>query len=442
MRAKASVLPTDRGRGAGRGKRPTPRSRPRWSPVRAGLLLTLALALAPAGCQCKDENPLWDPPEEHPSWTYDAPFYYRPSEELAAVERTGPDIPVYYPACRRFFIKHAGGYQLPGVPRVGVWFSADAGRNWRRAGYFGVEQTHLLFHADADGPYWIRFVGPGQGIYEAPPGMPHRIYVVDTTPPEIELSVDRAPGSEEEGDERARRTFRVGERAVVRWRVRDANLLPDSVRLATAFAGFPDNVPWTILPAPLPATGTVLVPIPPEASARPGQDGGGMRFRLQARDKAGNLGMAFSEVLYAAPPAPTTQWVAPPPGQWTPATQPTPAPAERPGWPEAGALLRGRARRLLAWLPEEVAKHDRVLLEFSSNGGRSWRIVAEDLRPDRPVEWTVPAVNSKLCRLRIVAPRDDGGRVMLAVSRPFTVHTAPPAAILGPEPVPPNPSAQ
>ena len=395
-----------------------------------------ALVLVLTGCQVQDENPKWDPQQEYPSWAYDAPFYYRPSEDTPVAETIGAGIPVYYPSQRQYFVKHSSGYQVPGEPRMTVWFSDDQGQHWQRAGHFGVEQTHFLFQAGHDGPYWIRFVGAGQGMVEAPPGSPHRVYVVDTRGPEILLSVDPPPVTVDDKGRQVCRTYQVGEAVSVRWDVRDANLLEDSVHLATTFARFPDNVIWSKFPINLSASGQVKVPIPPEASGPEGK-GSGIRFRIQARDKAGNVGVSFSDVLQVAPAPTTTERVVVRPVEpWELVAQTEGVPGDRPGWPDRGALIRGGSSRILQWLPTGVDKHEHVALQFSANNGRSWRTVAEKLEEGRPVKWTVPQVNSRMCRLRILAIKGPEHKLMLAHSMPFTVHTAPPAVELGPKAIP------
>jgi len=398
----------------------------------------LALAFVLTGCKLGDENPQWDPRQEYPAWAYDAPFYYRPSEDPPAAETAGEAVPIHYTNGRRYFIKHSAGYQVPGVPRLEVWFSADEGRRWERAGYFGVEQTHFLFEAEADGAYWVRFVGPGQGTAAALPGSPHRIYVVDTQPPRIALMVDPPPVTEDEHGRQVRRTYQVGQKVLLCWNASDANLAEDGARLATTFASFPDNLIWAEYPPSLPAAGNIEVPIPAEAAGADGK-GAGIRFRLQARDKAGNVNVAFSDVLTVGPspePLPVR-----PVEPWQLTARRLPTPGERPGWPDRGALIRGGSSRVLSWFPPEVDKYKHVVLQFSANNGRSWRTVGEKLQVARPVKWTVPEVNSKLCQLRVMAVVGPEEKVMLAQTPPFTVHTAPPQVILGPEKLLPESSA-
>lgn len=405
--------------------------------MRATIALTVTVAVL-AGCQLSDENPNWAPKQDYPSWAYDAPFYYKPSEDLSVSESVGEGIPVYYSDNRSFFVRHASGSTLTGAPRMALWYSDDSGRLWQRAGYFGVEQTHFLFQADKDGQFWVRFVGPERDIVQAPPGQPHRIYVVDTAGPQIELFVDPPPYEEDEHGNRVSHIYAVGETVIVRWRVRDANLEKDSIRLATTFASFPDNVTWSRFPVELLPVGTIRAPIPPEA-AGPEQRTGGLRFRMEARDKAGNLTFAFTDVLRVAgggrPVEPVTTRPTTP---WEQIVQEQGTPSKKRGWPDLGSIIRGGTSRTLAWLPDDVAKHENVVLEFSANNGRSWRTVAENLQVDKSVKWTVPQVNSKLCRLRVLAIEGPMEKIMLAQTQFFTVHTLPPATIMGPKKVSPK----
>jgi len=382
---------------------------------RLTLWSAIAVAVWAVGCTQSDKNPDWNPRAEYPPWAYDAPFYYRPTEDLKALETVADNIGVYYTRNEYFFVRHPTGYQVPGVPRVAVWYSRTQGRHWRRWGYFGVEQSHFLCKAEADGRHWIRFVGPDQGICEVPPGQPHRIYVVDTKPPKTALTV--TPPAFEDGQKQVPHVYQVGERVVLQWTVTDANLASGTVKLGTCFAKFPHNLVWRRFPQALPATGKMNVDIPPEAVLD-----GGLRFRIEATDKAGNTSAAFTPILrvrgaIAALSASARLPVAP--GETE----------AKPGWPMPGSFIRGRTSRVLKWMPQAAARYKALKLQFSPNDGRSWRTVASGFRPGQSVKWTVPNVTSKNCRLRIVAtvPADkpDGEpRVfMLASSQRFTVDT-------------------
>ena len=473
--------------------------------------LVLAAGVICTGCVQSDENPHWSPQADYPEWTYDAPFYYRPSQELQVAEIIGQGIPIYYVNSPYFFVVHPGGYQVIGEPRVAVWHSEQDGKEWRRAGFYGVEQTHFLFRAEHDGPHWIRFVGPGQGNSKVPPGTPHRIYVVDTARPGIELAIDPPPWMDEEQKEP--RFYEVGQLVTLRWKVSELHLAKDSIRLGTCFAEFPNNLIWSQFPMALESEGEIRVEIPAEATAD-----GGMRFRMEAADKAGNVGMAMTEVLQIRGrpvdprPWPTTQPTVrpvaarppdglPPRGDTTnPVTivQPMPpggfrsAPVKAPdadvsavapsatlppkggntneesrriiqtatrpavprpvgpddliqqthgtpgcrlGWPLPGALLRGRTRRTIDWMPDGASNLRNLELQFTGDNARSWDVVASGFEPHRSVRWSVPPINSKNCRIRLVGTDPTGQRVQVAMSQRFTVQTPEEAIILDVQPL-------
>ena len=389
--------------------------------MRAMSLLTAVLVLV-AGCTQVDENPKFNPQAEMPSWTYDAPFYYRPSDDLPTLETVGEGIGVYYTHEQSFFIPHPGNCQLNGVPRIGVWFSTDQGNTWQKAGYYGVEQTHFSFLAEHDGTYWIRFVGPGQGVAECPPGVPHRIYVVDRQPPTIVLSVSPSPWENEK--EKIARVYSVGQNVTLYWGVSDANLDPNTISMSICFADFPQNVIWSKLPETLKDSDSLTIEIPPEAVRD-----GGLRFRLEAKDKAGNIGVGMTDVLHASSEAAQPA---------APAAQPAPSPFERttgagpqqrPGWPSRGQVLVAGTAQELAWLPPTAGEYGDLELQFSSNDGRTWQSVATGLKPGQTVTWTVPQAAGDACRLRIIAITQTatGGKseVTLAMTELFTVAGEP-----------------
>ncbi|MDY6913843.1 MAG: hypothetical protein SVT52_05245 [Planctomycetota bacterium] len=390
------------------------------------LVLTVALV---SGCTLVDENPNWNPKADYPAWTYDAPFYYRPTEDLKVVETVGSGIPVYYSRSEYFFIRHPGGSQVVGGPRVAVWSSPSRGEQWEKAGYFGVEQSYFMFKAEADGQQWVRFVGPGQGVSEVPPGMPHRVYVVDTHPPVIDVTVTPPPWKDKEKKEPY--IYKVGEMIKICWTVTDVNLAPGKVRLGTCFAKFPHNLVWSRFPKALPPADEMEVEIPPEAVRD-----GGLRFRVEATDKANNVGHGLTEVLQIAGqtnqgPAPTVRPVGP--HQLIQQTAGTPG--KKLGWPAAGELIRGGTSRVLGWMPKSAKKYETVELHFTANNGLSWRAIAVGLKPGLKVKWSVPAVSSKNCRLRIVGVPKTGEKLMLVMTRSFTVDTVMPPAVTGPEPI-------
>lgn len=287
--------------------------------ITLGLFLVTAMILA--GCTSSDENPDWQPREEYPAWAYDAPFYYQPAEELQPQEKVGNNIPIYYVREKLVFVRHPnlpadwrtsppasyGKRKLPKgknkaafmknlwkqalSPYIEVWFSQDAGQHWKRAGYFGQEQSHFLFDSGGDGTFWVRFVGAGQSPAEVPPGQPHEIFVIDTHAPNIEVSVSPSPWEDDE--KTIPHIYQIGETVTVSWSVTDMCLASDSVKLSTAFARFPHNLVWSEYEKSLPAFSSMKVKIPAEASHQ-----SGLRFRIIAKDRAGNIGLGMSEIMH------------------------------------------------------------------------------------------------------------------------------------------------
>ncbi len=384
--------------------------------MRGCLLFVLSVVLL-AGCTQVDENPDWNPKVDYPGWAYDAPFYYRPTEELKPLENVGQDIGVYYTRNEYFFIRHPGGSQVDGAPRVAVWCSDNAGEKWSKSGYFGVEQSHFLFKATGDGKYWIRFVGPGQGVSEVPPGMPHRIYVVDTQPPGVQVTV--TPGPWKDKDKTIPRIYKAGEQVTVHWSVGDVNLAEGTVRLGVCFARFPNNLIWSRFPDALPPVGSMKVEIPPEAVRE-----GGLRFRIEGVDKSGNVGMGLSQVLRVARSGKDgPQLAVRPVGKFEPVPPVSELRDKKKGWPESGRLLRGGTTQVLEWMPPAAEKYDTIEMHFSSTDGRIWRTLASGLKYGRKLKWTVPRVTAKHCRLRIVAIEENGIQTPLAISPAFVVDT-------------------
>ncbi len=302
------------------------------------------ILLAFCGCQSQDENPDWDPSTRYPDWTYDKPVYVEPAVPPQPYETVGQGVPVYYTRSETFFPEHPKGAQEDVRPRTAVWFSDDGGNCWRKNGYFGVGQKFYTFVSDQDGQYWIRFVGPNMGAAEVPPGQPHQIHVVDTIVPQIELQLDPPPYecvsnscSGEESVQPAQQPsecnstcrqkelrphiYRVGDKVMVHWTITDVNLELASIELSTCFARFPHNLVWSRFQGVLPSCGSMEVLIPEEATEQ-----SGMRFRMIAHDKAGNIGLGMSEILQVEPKATRVSTVvaqeAPP--------RPPPAPAKKP----------------------------------------------------------------------------------------------------------------
>ena len=390
-----------------------------------GKIAWLCIAAATiAGCQQVDENPHWNPKAEYPPWTYDAPFYYRPSAEAQPVESVGKGIDVFYSRNGHFFAQHPGGAQLTGSPRVAVWFSIDEGKNWELAGHFGVEQTHFLFLAEQDGRHWVRFVGPGQqNTAKGPVPLPHRIYVVDRKAPEIAIAVKPSPWDDKE--KKVPHIYKVGDDVSIGWAVRDINLKPKSIRLESCIGKVPFQLAWGRFRGALPPTGRRIIKIPPDAARD-----GSIRFRIEAEDKAGNVAAVMTTGLHVkASGKPTTQPATRPAGDFTADAPHKPA---RPGWPQAGSLLRSGDTIKLEWMPEVAKDYKKVVLQVTTNDKLSWKTVAKDLKLGTPATWTVPQDASRFCRVRLVATDGDGQMTLLAQSGMFRIAAVGKPTKIGP----------
>jgi hypothetical protein len=392
--------------------------------------LCISAALV-TGCKQVDQNPQWNPAADYPPWTYDAPFYYRPSAEAQPVESVGKGIDVYYSRSGHFFARHPGGSQLTGAARIAVWFSTDEGKNWETAGHFGIEQTHFLFMAEKDARHWVRFVGPGQEkTAKGPVPLPHRIYVVDRKTPEIAIAVRPAPWTDKE--KTVPYIYKVGQEVTVGWAVRDINLKPDSVRLESCIGKVPFQLAWGRFRGALQPTGSRVIKIPPPAAQE-----GSIRFRIEAEDKAGNVSAVMTTALHVkrsdkATAQPTMQ----PAGDFTADAPHKPA---RPGWPDAGSLIRNETKQTLGWMPEIAKDYKNISLQISTNNKLTWKTVAKGLKAGTPVAWTTPEESSRFCRLRIVATDADGQLTLLAQSGLFRLSSPRKPTKIGPADVEKDP---
>jgi len=392
--------------------------------IHKGAWLCIAAAVI-AGCQQVDENPHWAPAADYPAWTYDAPFYYRPSAEDEPVESVGKGIDVYYCNNDHFFARHPGGSQLTGTARVAVWFSTDEGRNWELGGHFGVEQTHFLFQAKQDGRHWVRFVGPGQQkVAKGPVPLPHRIYVVDRKAPEIAIAVRPSPWRDEE--KRVPRIYNVGDDVSIGWGVRDVNLKTDSVRLESCIGDVPFQLAWGRFRGALKPVGRRVIKIPPEAARE-----GSIRFRIEAEDKAGNVAAVMTAPLRVKRSGKSTdpQPAARPAGDFL---ADAPFKPRRPGWPDAGSLLRCCTKQRLEWMPKVANDYNNIVLQITTNNGLSWTTVAKNVTYGTPVIWSAPERTSRFCRVRLMATDGDGQKILLAQSGMFRLATPAKPTKIGP----------
>ena len=225
------------------------------------------------------------PAKTYPEWAYDAPSYTRPVDEPKAEPKSRAKDPDHYFTSKPVIMVHQPeGYVAEEIPRVAVWYTRDNGHQWKKAGYFGRSATYFPLQVKKEGDYGIRFVGPGQeAAMEAPPN-PVCVHHVDMTPPKVALSID---------PEQA--WYTLGQRVTVNWTATDPHLeaMPARVSVITDWAS--DQARPIEIAREQPEAGSVDYTIPTNLM------GDGFRIRVDAIDRAGNIGMAYSQTLQIEP---------------------------------------------------------------------------------------------------------------------------------------------
>lgn len=241
----------------------------------------------PAPFEVEDRSPRadadapFDPPNMYPGWAYDSEAYMKPAAPLTPEPRVKKGDPLHYFTNKKLvMIRQPAGYTPEEVPRVAIWWTDNNGFHWHKAGYFGREQGFFPFEVEEDGDYGIRFVGPGQPPALRTPAYPERVYHVDTTPPEVEVVIEPEQS-----------WYHVGETVTISWRAEDYHLIeyPASIRMLMDFTA--DEPKVVELQRELADEGSIAYEIPPEALDHE------IRFRVDAPDRAGNLGIVHSYAL-------------------------------------------------------------------------------------------------------------------------------------------------
>lgn len=223
----------------------------------------------------------FEPAKTYPEWAYDAPSYTRPVDEPKAQPRSRAKDPAHYFTSKPVIMVHQPeGYVAEEIPRVAIWYSRDNGYHWEKAGYFGRGETYYKLQVKKEGDYGIRFVGPGQeAAMEALP-YPVCVHHVDMTAPRVTLSID---------PEQA--WYTPGQRLTVNWKATDPHLeaMPTRVSVITDWAS--DTVRPIEVAREQADVGSIEYTIPNNLG------GDGFRFRVDAIDRAGNIGLAYSQTL-------------------------------------------------------------------------------------------------------------------------------------------------
>ncbi|MCK6482587.1 MAG: hypothetical protein HUU22_00685 [Phycisphaerae bacterium] len=232
--------------------------------------------------QRSDRPAPFRPSEQYPGWAFDAPEYVRPISEPMPVMRERRQDPLHYFVNRR--LVHIRRPQRPDTmerDQIELFVRADGETEYTRIGFFGLGQSFFPYEAPRDGDFAIRFLGPQQPAAEDLVIAPDRVYHVDTTLPEVELSIEPALGL----------SIEAGQVLTLSWRATDRHLIEKPVQIAVQ--GEADD--WRMLGTDLPADGSRSYTVPALAADR------ALQFRIEAMDRAGNVGVAFSDVLDVVP---------------------------------------------------------------------------------------------------------------------------------------------
>lgn len=259
------------------------------------LTVLIGLTLFAAACsserpepfRVKDRTPVadrdapFDPPNQYPGWAYDQPEYMRPAAPLEPEPRVmANDPPHFFTRNNVVMVRCPENYTLEEAPRVAVWWTDNQGFHWNKAGYFGRGQSYFPFETTEDGDYGIRFIGPGQVAAQHVLAMPERVYHVDTLKPEVEVSI--AP---------ERSWYNVGDTIAISWRATDYHLVEFPVRIVLLIDFSAENRGPVEIQRQLADSGSIDFIVPPETLDHE------ITFRVEATDRAGNLGLAHSYAL-------------------------------------------------------------------------------------------------------------------------------------------------
>jgi hypothetical protein len=263
------------------------------------LLPLLGLGLFAAACnkrpapfEPQDRKPRaghdapFDPAGTNPEWAFNNPNYIRPTDELTPAPRAKEGDPLHYFTNQRLVqVRQPADEASDEVPRVAVWWTDNNGFHWHRAGYFGRGQTFFLFEVEEDGDYGIRFVGPGQTPAVNTPAYPERVYHVDTHEPKVEVTI--SPDQS---------WYAAGQKVTISWRAADYHLIDDPVSIVMLTDFSADGPQVVELQRGLAGEGTITYEIPAGLTDQQ------VRFRVEALDRANNLGLAFSHSLQVVEP--------------------------------------------------------------------------------------------------------------------------------------------
>lgn len=250
------------------------------SPVTFCFSFLFAIVPLIGGCcnsQEKDEYPkLTD--KATPEWSYDQPYYVKPADGVDSLENFDGRIVEHHTSSRLLQIPRPAVGDPKKAPRIAIWLTKDGGINWKRIGYFGLQQQYFPYEVRTDDVYGIRFMGPGIPPADCKPPRPHMNFHVDTTAPEVTVFI--SPDQD---------CYYPGQTIRVEWQAHDLNLAPELVEISICIDFKAKDLCWVPLVNSYPSfEGSFEFVIPEDAIDKT------VMIRIVAKDKANNAGLGYS----------------------------------------------------------------------------------------------------------------------------------------------------
>lgn len=198
----------------------------------------------------------------------------------------------------------------PSAIEVQLVVSDDRGATWKIAGQMPPQAGRFPFRAAQDGEYWfmVRTVNPQGVLRPDGPPQPKLRVLVDTTPPQLELQATRGEAGV----------------LVARWRVLDAHLRPDTLKLSYQLEGTGDA--WQPVAVEIRQPASPGAAVEGEARWYPDRVAGAFNVRAEASDVAGNRAATQAHLAALAAPGGGVAEASPPAAEVTRSTTNEPFP--------------------------------------------------------------------------------------------------------------------
>lgn len=223
-----------------------------------------------------------------PNLALDRAEFFVTEYEPQPLPRLQPGDPQHFITNKRLvLVRRPEGGAAERDVRLAVWWTDNDGFHWNRAGTFERGQRHFLLRVPRDGDYGVRFVAENSELNPSLTGRIERMYHVDTRPPDVTVNI--RPDVQ---------WFVPGDELIVDWAAEDFHLTETPVRIGALLDFSADRQECVELLGRLAAEGEAALPVPGEFV------GHEFTIRVEALDRAGNLGVAYSHALRIAGESP------------------------------------------------------------------------------------------------------------------------------------------